>query len=154
MIAKYKLTKVTLKHNDDEIIVFLGWHFVIIIMLIKMIKTIMKGELWEWTKHTETKGVQLSFCLPLLQYDFFHIKLGICTNPRDLWKLQLIDGVFYIHRSFCFSKLKWEDKVIYANLFIYTGDCFPIGFEIDDQLPDAKHQYTICTDTQFQGSLA
>lgn len=31
MIAKLKLTKVTLEHNDDEIIILFGWHFVIII---------------------------------------------------------------------------------------------------------------------------
>lgn len=66
------------------------------------------------------------------------------TSPREPWKLQLIDGIFYLHTEVvCFSKLGWEDKVIHANLSIYTGDCFPIGSEIVYQLPDAKHQYTL-----------
>ena len=43
----------------------------------------------------------------------------------------------------------WKDKVTHTNVSIYTGDCFPIGSEIVYQLPDAKHQYTICTDTRL-----
>lgn len=46
--------------------------------------------------------------------------------------------------TFCFSKLEREDKVIDANLSICTGDCFPIGFEVDGQLPCAKLRCTIC----------
>lgn len=45
--------------------------------------------------------------------------------------------------TFCFSKLEREDKVIDANLSICTGDCFPIGFEVDGQLPCAKLRCTI-----------
>lgn len=47
MIVKRKLTKVTLENNADEIVVFLGGRFLMIIMLIEMIKTIMKGKLQE-----------------------------------------------------------------------------------------------------------
>lgn len=71
MIAKHKLTKVTLKHNDGEIIVFLGWHFVIIIMLIEMIKTIMKEKLQEPEQNIpRLERGQLSFWILLLQYMF------------------------------------------------------------------------------------
>lgn len=45
-----------------------------------------------------------------------------------------------------------EDKVIHANLSIYTEDCVPIDFEIDYQPPDEKQQCTICMDTQLPGS--
>lgn len=98
MIAKRKLTKVTLKHNDDEIIVFLGWHFVITIMLIEMIKTIMKGKLQEPEQNIlRLERRQLSFWILLLQYKFAaSINLGSCTSPRDLRELQLTDNIFYL----------------------------------------------------------
>lgn len=60
------------------------------------------------------------------------VKSGTRTSPRDLWTQQLIDCVFRLLKEVsAFPKLEWEDKVIYANLFIYTRDCLPIGFEID-----------------------
>lgn len=46
--------------------------------------------------------------------------------------------------TLCFSKLEIEDKVIDANLSICTGDCFPIGVEVDGQFPCAIPQCAIC----------
>lgn len=99
MIAKLKLTKVTLEHNDDEIIILLGWHFVIIITLIEIINIIMEGKLQNLQKrdHPTTNRVraELSFSL-LRQYDFSSsTKWGTFLSPRDPWKLQLIDSLVY-----------------------------------------------------------
>lgn len=67
MIAKLKLTKVTLEHKDDEIIILLGWHFVIIITWIEIINIIMEGKLQNLPKrdHAKMNGVraELSFFL-------------------------------------------------------------------------------------------
>lgn len=152
MIAKHKLTKVTLKHNDDEIIIFLGWHFVIIIMLIEIIKTIMKEKLQKPEQNIpRLERGQLLFWILLLQYEFScqHKIRYLHYSQRPVGTSVDRQCFLPTHRSFCFTKLEWEDKVIYANLSIYTGDCIPISLEIDYQLPDAKHQYTICIDTQL-----
>lgn len=100
MIAKLKLTKVTLEHNDDEIIILLGWHFVIIITRIEIINIIMEGKLQNLPKrdHAKKNGVRSGtpvFSL-LHQYDFSSSKKwGTFLSPRDPWKLQLIDSLLY-----------------------------------------------------------
>lgn len=53
MIAKLKLTKVTLEHNDEEIIILLGWHFVVIVTRIEIINIIMEGKLQNLPKRDQ-----------------------------------------------------------------------------------------------------
>lgn len=53
MIAKLKLTKVTLEHNGEEIIILLGWHFVIIMTRIEIINIIMEGKLQNLPKRDQ-----------------------------------------------------------------------------------------------------
>lgn len=146
MIAKLELTKVTLERNDDEIIILLGWHFVIIITRIEIINIIMEGKLQNLPKrdHAKTESEQNSCFSLLLQYDFSSsTKWGTFLSPRDPWTAVDRQPTLSTNTTFCFSKLEREDKFIDANLSICTGDCFPIGFEVDGQLPCAKLQCTI-----------
>lgn len=112
MIAKHKLTKVTLKHNDDEITIFLGWHFVIIIILIGIIKTITKGTLQEPEQNTlsrERRTISFFSC-SFSMLSLSGIILGTCPSVRDLWKLQLIDSLFYLHTEVSVFQ-SWNERI-------------------------------------------
>lgn len=57
------------------------------------------------------------------------------------------------NKTLSFSKLETEDKVVDANLSICTGDCFPMGVEVEVSSPvqcPTRYLFWGCWDAQLE----
>lgn len=79
-------------------------------MLIEIIKTIMKGKHQEPEQNIlSVETAELSFFFSFNRISPSSTKLSMRPRPRDLWKLQLIDSLLYLHIEVPVSQ-DWNER--------------------------------------------